>query len=71
MAYIYMTLCESPPARMEAHWALQNVNAGPDSPASPNAAKVQRVFPALWGPHVVSPGDVLNPFYGIYIHDAV
>ena len=22
-----MTLCESPPARMEAHWALQNVNA--------------------------------------------
>ena len=27
MAYIYMTLCESPPACMEAHWALQNVNA--------------------------------------------
>ena len=30
-----------------------------------------RVFLALWGPHMVCPGDVLNPVYGIYIHEAV
>ena len=27
-----------------------------------------RVLLALWGPHMVCPGDIVIPFYGIYIH---
>ena len=40
MAYIYMKPCESHPARMKAHGALQKVNTSPGQGEAPNPEKV-------------------------------